>query len=440
MFLFMKKIPGGLFFVAILITAIISTFWPNLFQIGGATQAIFSPQSINYTIGVLLFCSGTGLKLSHLPGIMKKEGILAFAKLFLSFLFGFLFIHFLGMEGIWGISAITFTAVICSTNPTLFLSLMSDYGDERDRNSFGLLGLTAVPTVPLLIINSSQGIGADWLPMISILFPLLLGIILGNLDDNFTKFFNPGTAIMTPFFGIALGANINLIKAAQSGLQGIVITVLFYLLTWLPLLFVERKLLHFNGLAATAMSSLAGLSISVPIFVVQAHPELLPLQAAAIAQIALGVILTSTITSLLTKKWQGRSATRRKQPTSDYFNSFHFFAIGSQIPHSDVSSCYGIFIGPYVIRCAFGNHVAAIAAAFRTEIHDPIGSLDDLLVVLHNNDCASSIDHAVQQVAKVFYIDRMQPRCGFINQIKIMLALMRDQLLRQLQSLAFAAG
>lgn len=306
MFRFMKKIPGGLLLVPMFITAIIYTFWPTLFQIGGATQAVFSAQGINYAIGVLLFCSGTGLKLSHLPGVMKKEGILVFAKLVLSFLFGYLFIHFLGMEGIWGISAIAFIAVISSTNPTLFLSLMTDYGDERDRDAFGLLGLIAVPTLPLLIINRSQGTGADWLPIISILFPLLLGVVLGNLDDNFTKFFNPGTAIMTPFFGIALGANINLIKAAQSGLQGIILIVAFYLLTWIPLLFIERKLLHFNGLAATAMSSLAGLSISVPIFVAQAHPELLPLQAAAIAQIALGVILTSAITSLLTKKMAGK--------------------------------------------------------------------------------------------------------------------------------------
>lgn len=87
MFDFMKKMPGGLFLIPIFITAIIYSFWPTLFQIGGGTQALFSAQGINYAIGVLLFCSGTGLNLSPLPSVMKKEGILVFVKLILSLLF-----------------------------------------------------------------------------------------------------------------------------------------------------------------------------------------------------------------------------------------------------------------------------------------------------------------------------------------------------------------
>ncbi|WP_087030242.1 2-keto-3-deoxygluconate permease [Trichococcus palustris] len=39
---FHEKIPGALLLVPMFITAIIYTFWPTLFQIGGATQAVFS--------------------------------------------------------------------------------------------------------------------------------------------------------------------------------------------------------------------------------------------------------------------------------------------------------------------------------------------------------------------------------------------------------------
>lgn len=37
----MKKIPGGTLLVPMMISAIIHTFFPNLFNIGGVTEALF---------------------------------------------------------------------------------------------------------------------------------------------------------------------------------------------------------------------------------------------------------------------------------------------------------------------------------------------------------------------------------------------------------------
>ncbi|MRI81866.1 2-keto-3-deoxygluconate permease [Aerococcaceae bacterium DSM 109653] len=302
MYNFMRKFPGGLLLVPMLLSALFYTFSPNLFRIGGMTQAMFTTDGLNYVIGLTCFCSGAGLNVHRIGKVLKKQGVLLLTKIIICVIASIIFIQLFGQAGIWGISAVAFIAAICSTNPSLYLALEDEMGTPDDVSAFGLVGLLCVPAYPMLIFGLSQETAIDWMPIISTLVPILLGMLVGNLDENMAKFLAPGVSVLTPFMGWSFGASINLIEAVQSGLQGVIITIMFYVLMVPILLMVETKFVKTDGISSLAISSIAGMSVSVPFIISQTNPAIEPFVASATAQIAFGVVLSSIITPFLAKK------------------------------------------------------------------------------------------------------------------------------------------
>lgn len=52
---FMKKIPGGLLLIPMLISAIFYTFFPNFFNFGTVSGTFFTKKGINYILGLICF-------------------------------------------------------------------------------------------------------------------------------------------------------------------------------------------------------------------------------------------------------------------------------------------------------------------------------------------------------------------------------------------------
>lgn len=298
-----RKIPGGLLLIPMFISAIFNTFLPDLFYIGGLTQALLTSDGLNYVLGAACFFSGTLLDIKRLASVIRKHGVLIIIKTIISIIFGYLFVRIFGIAGIFGISAMAFVAIITSTNPSLYLSLVEEFGTKDDLGAFGLLGMICVPAYPMFIYGLSQGASIDWMPIVSTLIPLVIGVVLGNLDKEFTNFFSPGVAILIPLMGWSFGTSINLVDATKSVAQGLILVVIYYLTMAVPLFFLERKFLKGDGVVALAMSSIAGMSVSVPALIAQTSPEMEPLASAAAAQITLGVVVTSFITPYIIKKF-----------------------------------------------------------------------------------------------------------------------------------------
>lgn len=102
--------------------------------------------------------------------------------------------------------------------------------------------------------------------------------------------------------GWSFGAGINLIDAVKDGgVGGFVISVVYYILMVPVILFVETKVLKESGISTLGISSIAGLSISIPSIIALADPSLVPFAGAATAQIAFGVVLTSIVTPIITQ-------------------------------------------------------------------------------------------------------------------------------------------
>lgn len=77
----MKKIPGGTLLVPMMISAIIHTFFPNLFNIGGVTEALFWTKSLSFILGATIFISGCTVKLSSIKSVLKIYGVLILLEL-----------------------------------------------------------------------------------------------------------------------------------------------------------------------------------------------------------------------------------------------------------------------------------------------------------------------------------------------------------------------
>lgn len=298
--------------IPMLISALVNTFAPGLFNIGGVSEAFFTSAGTNYIIGAISFCSGAGVNVKQLGPILKKYGTLMLVKTIICVAIGTFYIQVFGLSGIWGISAIALIAVLCSTNPSLFIALMQDYDKKFDQGAFGLIGLFCVPAYPILVYSLSRAAEIDWMPIISTFLPLLAGIIVGNLDEDFSKLFAPAVAPLIPFMGWIFGASVNIFDAFRSAFTGTILVVVFYI-ALVPIMFaVERYLLGDDGLASIAVSSVAGMSVSVPAVLAATNPEATEFMASATAQIAFAVVITSIITPYLAKKLMNMHAKNSK--------------------------------------------------------------------------------------------------------------------------------
>lgn len=294
---FMQKIPAGTFLIPMLVSSLLFTLWPTLFKIGGLTEAFFSSAGINYVIAFIVFAAGTTIDLSKIGRLIKHQGILLLCNVILSITFSFIFLYIFGNEGILGISGLAFVSTIMSINPAVHLSLIKEYGDQQDTAAYPFVVLPALPAIPMIIYSiyassSGGGTSIDILPIISIFVPLIIGIVLGNLDKDFGALFGPCIAPLLPLLGWVLGQNMNLLEAASSGLSGLLLVIIFLVLM-LPNFFIDTKVLGFDGVSGIGMMTAAGMSTAVPAAVAAAIPGLDQYVTAATSQLLLVVIISS---------------------------------------------------------------------------------------------------------------------------------------------------
>lgn len=297
------KVPAGLFLVPLLLSALMYTIWPDMVNIGGFTEATFSGSSMNFILGALSFYSGTGIDVKKLIQILKRQGALLIFKFILTLSLGIVLIRLLPQEGVFGLSTLAIVVGIGSLNPAVYLSLVNEYGKKEDGAAMGLIGLFSIPVVPMIAYSIASATGAefDWMPVISSLLPIAIGMLIGNLDKRFATLFAPGVSVMLPILGWNLGQGISLIEVAKAGIMGLLLAVIYYICT-IPMYLMDKKVLKQDGIAAVAMSSVAGVSVSTPAALAIAFPELQPFVASATGQLLTAVVVTSVTTSFIVKK------------------------------------------------------------------------------------------------------------------------------------------
>lgn len=296
----MNKIPGGAMVIPLVLGSIIGTFFPNFLGLGSFTTALFK-SSAGPLIALLIFSTGMQITLRSSGPVLAHTGVVLLFKTIIPAALVTLLGLILGNDGILGISLLAMLTVVANSNGGIWLAFTGKYGDYRDRGAYIASAVNDGPFFVLLFLGASGLADIPFSLMLAAVLPLLIGMVIGNLDPKWTNLMKPTGAIVIPFFAFALGTGINLHAIVTGGATGIILGVLSSVLTGFLVFFGYKAILRRGNLSGIgfAAGTTAGNAIITPEIVAQADPSFAPYVQTATAQIAAAVLVSAIIAPLL---------------------------------------------------------------------------------------------------------------------------------------------
>jgi len=301
-----EKVPGGMMLVPLLIGAVIHTAAPDAGKFFGSfTGAMFT--GLAPILGVFYVCLGATLDLKATPYIAKKGGALLGSKIVFAAIVGIVMGRFLGEAPIAsgllaGLSVLAVVAALNDTNGGMYMSLMGQFGRNRDVGAYSVMSLESGPFLTMVTLGIAGLAAFPWQALVGAILPLLLGMLLGNLDPAMRKFLAPAVPALVPFLGLTLGLTINLRAVWQAGLLGILLG-LFVVFIGGAVLLLADKLTGGDGIAGLAAATTAGNAAVVPTIVAQANPVYAPAAESATVLVAASVVVTAILCPIITVLW-----------------------------------------------------------------------------------------------------------------------------------------
>lgn len=300
---FLKKIPAGMMVVPLLLGSIITTIFPNIWEIGGLTAAVFSSVGTNTLLGAQLFCMGTALQVKDMPAVLKRGGVLLIAKFAIGAGLGILVGKLFGDAGFFGLSTLAIVSAVTNSNGSVYLTLMGNYGDRADAGCFPLLALNDGPFFTLVALGASGLANIPFMSLLAAIIPVALGMLIGNLDHGMRDIFAPmGTAII-PLIGFALGTGINLMNIVKGGASGIILGLITVFIGGIFIVLCDRFISRRPGYAGWAVATTAGNAVAVPAAVALVDPSLEAVAATATVQVAASVVVSCILVPIITSWW-----------------------------------------------------------------------------------------------------------------------------------------
>ena len=289
----MKKVPGGMMVVPLILGALVNTFIPQTLNVGGFTTSLFKDSAMPL-IALFLFIMGSQIRYNQARRPLAKGFVSLMSKFFVGLIITLVVGYFFGNKGIFGISTMALMAAFACNNTGLYVALAEDYGDSDDQGATAIISLSAGAFFTMIALGASGLANIPIMSMVAVIIPIVIGFIIGNLDEEFRKFLGSGKHILTPFFSFALGASMNFGDIIKSGLPGVGLGIAVVLITgfvnyYLHAIFWEKKAVNF------AIGTTAGNQLATPIAVVAADSALAPYLTSATTQIAASIIVSAIL-------------------------------------------------------------------------------------------------------------------------------------------------
>jgi 2-keto-3-deoxygluconate permease len=308
-----ERVPGGLMVLPLLCGALITTFAPGTAKFFGSfTGALFT--GALPILAVFFVCTGASIDFRSTPYLLKKGGSLFAVKIGIGILLGVVFGRLLGESpvdaGLFaGISTLAIVAAMNDTNGGLYMALMGQYGQPRDVGAYTVMSLESGPFLTMVTLGVAGLAAFPWPTLVGGVLPLLVGMLLGNLDREMREFLSRAIPVLIPFFAFALGANLDLAKVWQAGLLGLGLGLAVVVVTGIPLYWADR-FTGGTGVAGVAAASTAGNAVAVPAIVASANSAYADAAAQATILVAACVVVTAVVVPLVTA-WTARRVAAR---------------------------------------------------------------------------------------------------------------------------------
>lgn len=288
----MKKLPGGLVIIPLLIAVVLATFVPQVFQIGGYVTALFYEGNAAM-MGLFLIICGSTINVKQVGMPLYKGVTLTAIKFILGVVLGLLVGKLCGPSGFLGLTPFVIIAAITNSNGSLYISLSSQFGNSSDTGAISILSLNDGPFFTLVALGATGLASIPFMSMVAVLIPLLIGFIWGNVDAGFRRACQTAQPIVTFFMTISIGSKTDVSTLVKAGASGIILglvsaatAVIFFIVFNVLLPKKER-----NAMGA-AIGTTALNSAQTPAAVGQADPAMAQYVDMATAQCATASVIT----------------------------------------------------------------------------------------------------------------------------------------------------
>ncbi|MFC5653344.1 2-keto-3-deoxygluconate permease [Paenibacillus solisilvae] len=310
-----ERIPGGMMIVPLLLGAVITTLFPSMGKTFGSFTGALMTGALPI-LGVFYVCMGSTINFKATPYILKKGGTLLVTKIIIAMAVGFISAQFLGNgmvnSGFFaGISVLAIVAAMNDTNGGLYMALMGQFGKKEDVGAYSVMSLESGPFFTMVTLGVAGLAAFPWQTFVGAILPLIVGMILGNLDKEMREFLGKAVPVLVPFFAFALGAGLDLQNVWKAGFLGVLLGMSVVLITGVTLLFTDR-LIGGNGIAGLSAASTAGNAAGVPAAVAAANAAYAPLVPSATALVASCVIVTAILVPIVTA-WYSKKIGAKNQ-------------------------------------------------------------------------------------------------------------------------------
>ena len=308
-----KKLPGGLMVVPLMLGALVNTFCGDIWQRFDGTFTTFLWKSgAMPLLSAFIFCNATTIDFRR-AGVAIYKGIaLTLVKVALGTGMGLLCGHIFGEAGFLGLSTLAIVAAFANSNGGLYAALAGEYGDSTDVGAVSILSINDGPFFTMLALGAAGAANVPVSVLLGCIIPVIVGCILGNIDPDIRRFCEPGATLLIPFFAFPLGAGLNIFDLVRAGLSGVLLGIGCLLITGIGGYIAYRILRMKHPEVGAAIGTTAGNAAATPIALAAVDPSLIAVAETATAQITAAIIVTAIGCPLLVS-FLHRCAKRRSR-------------------------------------------------------------------------------------------------------------------------------
>ena len=259
--------------IPLLICCAVNTFVPQCLEIGGFTTALFkSGQST--LVGLFIFCSGATINVKQVGKPLYKGAVLTILKLVIGVIIGYLLNLIFGPAGILGLTPFAVISAVTNSNGAIYTALAKEFGDDTDVGAIAVLSLNDGPFLTMIALGTTGLASIPVLSIVAAIIPLIIGMILGNLDSDFRDLLSKGLNMILPVNGFVFGANMSLVDIAKAGVPGILLGLITVFSTGVLTYIIYSAIRRKPDPMGMAIGTVGGNAVATPASVSMAGPSL----------------------------------------------------------------------------------------------------------------------------------------------------------------------